>query len=42
MTEITDALGALLGLDVALESLGAHDLARTGNAEALSGALMSS
>ena len=35
LAEATNALGRLLGQDVALERLGAHDLARAGAAEAL-------
>ena len=38
LAEATLALGGLLGQDVALESLAAHDLARAGAAETLLGA----
>ena len=40
LAEVALALLGLLGKDVALESLGAHDLAGTGDAEALCGALV--
>ena len=40
LAEVALALLGLLGEDVALESLGTHDLAGTGDAEALGGALV--